>query len=79
MSAERKCGTCHLWGANFYPKDWPVNTTCCADVVMDLPASFIPSRQTMTADQGEGCICWQLAEGARPVVTVDLTKGVTHG
>ncbi len=59
--AQRRCGNCRLWGANFYPRyrGWPVNTTCAADAVMDLPASFIPNRQTMNAGDGEGCICWQ--------------------
>lgn len=62
----RNCGSCGLWGANFYPKreGWPTDTTCCADVAMDLPASFIPARQTMTAEQGDGCICWRPVEAA---------------
>jgi hypothetical protein len=57
------CGSCRLYGANFY--SFPANqiggagNTCCADVVMDLPASFIPNRQTMEPDDGEGCIVWE--------------------
>lgn len=60
---ERLCGNCHLYGANFYPhrEGWPVNRTCCADAVMDLPASFIPNRQTMDETDGAGCICWEAA------------------
>lgn len=55
------CGTCGLWGANFYRRHigWSIYATCCADAVMDLPASFIPNRQTMLAHEGEGCIAWQ--------------------
>lgn len=58
---DKTCGTCRWWGANFYPRrtGCPVDTTCCADAVMDLPASFIPNRQTMGASDGEGCICWE--------------------
>jgi hypothetical protein len=65
------CGTCLLWAPNFYTftADRSLRgTTCCADAVMNLPASFIPGRQTMTADQGDDCICWTAAsetEGAQ--------------
>lgn len=54
---EKTCGNCRLWGANFYKRRH--DKTCCADAVMDLPASFIPDRQTMEAHEGEDCICWQ--------------------
>lgn len=59
---DKTCGTCRLWGMNFYPdaasgRRW--NKTCCADAAMDLPASFIPARQTMEAHEGEGCIAWE--------------------
>lgn len=47
----KTCGTCRLYGANFYGQHSQPNTTCCADAVMDLPASFIPSRQTMKPDE----------------------------
>lgn len=72
MSDQKRCGTCQLWGVNFYEKriSFGENTTCCADAVMDLPASFIPERQTMTAEQGEGCICW---EPISPPAPVELT------
>jgi hypothetical protein len=56
---EHRCGNCALWGRNFYAR--PSDTTCCADAKMELPASFIPARQTMTAEQGEDCICWEAA------------------
>lgn len=56
---EKTCATCSLWGRNFYPEFSQPNFTCCADVVMDLPASFIPNRQTMRAEEGAECICWQ--------------------
>jgi hypothetical protein len=54
-----RCGDCHLWGRNFYPASSQPNTTCCADAVMDLPASFIPNRQIMGADDGADCICFE--------------------
>jgi hypothetical protein len=56
LEGERKCGNCALWGMNFYPHH---DKTCCADVVMVLPASFIPARQTMEPEQGAECICWR--------------------
>lgn len=63
-SAKKSCGTCGLWGYNFYThRSWiDRGNTCCADAVMDLPASFIPARQTMRADQGAECICWEPIE-----------------
>lgn len=58
--AEKSCGTCNLWAPNFYThRKEHRGTSCCADAVMDLPASFIPNRQTMTAAQGAECICWE--------------------
>lgn len=57
--AEQLCGNCRLWGRNFYSAALQPNTTCAADAVMDLPASFIPNRQTMGASDGGGCIAWQ--------------------
>lgn len=70
QSAPRLCGNCGVWGPNFYRryKNFPVNTTCAADAVMDLPASFIPNRQTMRADDGAGCIAWQPKEGSARTV-----------
>lgn len=64
----KNCGSCLLYGANFYPRrpGWIADNTCCADVVMDLPASFIPNRQTMAAHEGEGCICWEPAKPTPP-------------
>lgn len=59
---EKNCGTCRLWGQNFYKRP---NKTCCADAAMDLPASFIPARQTMEAHEGEGCIAWQDARSLK--------------
>lgn len=56
--AAKTCGNCRLYGANFYDQHSQPNTTCCADAVMDLPASFIPNRQTMKPDEGAGCIAW---------------------
>jgi hypothetical protein len=56
--AVARCGDCRLWGRNFYSAYSQPNTTCCADAVMDLPASFIPNRQTMGPDDGAECICF---------------------
>jgi hypothetical protein len=58
---ERVCGNCGLWGPNFYSRHsfQTVNVTCAADAVMDLPASFIPNRQTMKAGDGAGCCAWR--------------------
>lgn len=65
---EATCGNCGLWGPNFYQRyrGLPVNTTCAADVAMDLPASFIPNRQTMKAHEGAGCICWRALASPSP-------------
>jgi hypothetical protein len=64
MSDVKTCGTCRLWAPNFHANMHAScrGTTCCADAVMDLPASFIPNRQTMRAEEGEGCICWESTE-----------------
>lgn len=59
----KRCGTCRLYGPNFYrglPGGLP-DATCCANAVMDLPASFIPNRQTMAWDDGANCIVWEPA------------------
>lgn len=63
---ERTCGNCSLWGAHFYGETLQPNNTCCADVVMDLPASFIPARQAMLPSQGAGCICWRPLGATKP-------------
>jgi hypothetical protein len=80
----KSCGTCALWGRNFYT--WAAVgylDTCCADAVMDLPASFIPIRQTMRADQGEGCICWEPVRDTAPVdrsgEAIETRSGSTEG
>lgn len=67
----KSCGSCHLWAPNFYTHSPLIGrgTTCCADAVMDLPASFKPKRQTMEAHEGADCICWE------PVETPNPTQG----
>lgn len=62
MSAEKTCGTCGLWEMNRALPGMFRGKICCADIVMDLPASFIPNRQTMEAHEGDGCICWEAIE-----------------
>lgn len=71
IEPSRVCGNCRLWGPNFYRrlKRVPVNMTCAADAVMELPASFIPNRQTMGFMDGGGCCAWEAtaqALGADP-------------
>lgn len=78
--SENLCGNCHLWAPNFYTHvSAPFRgVTCCADAAMDLPASFIPHRQTMSAGDGDGCICWAPIDApARPItVRKDAGDGV---
>ena len=65
---ERSCGSCRLYGANFYSpaaQSFGGGQTCCADAVMDLPASFIPNRQTMNPGDGSECPIWEPALRAK--------------
>ena len=57
---DKNCGTCRLWAHNFYNKQHPSlrGTGCCADVKMDIPASW-SSNAPMLASDGEDCIAWE--------------------
>jgi hypothetical protein len=57
---DKNCGTCRLWAPNFYGNLHQSlrGTGCCADVKLDLPASW-SSNTSMLASDGEDCIAWE--------------------
>ena len=60
-ATEKNCGTCRLWGDNFYKShSWKYMCSgdCAADVVMDVPASW-KSNAGMAAADGADCPAWQ--------------------
>lgn len=71
MSAERvTCGTCRLHASNFYGNSTngyvgeDLANTCCADVEMDLPASW-DNRMPMEPSKLRWCPIWRaLSTGA---------------
>ena len=56
----KQCGTCRLWAPNFYNVLRPFmrGAGCCADVKLDLPASW-SSDTPMLASDGEDCMAWE--------------------
>ena len=58
-AVARRCGTCRLWGPNFYKAGRYDYGTCCADAIMDLPAAFDRNR-LVPSYAGQDCSFWSL-------------------
>lgn len=54
------CGNCRLWGMNLHTRipEGVRPGNCCADAVMDLPASWNASTP-MQATDGANCPIWE--------------------
>ena len=61
---EKCCGTCRLWALNYYSNLMPSlrGTGCCADVKLDLPASWSTNTPMLSSD-GSDCCAWEHLKG----------------
>lgn len=61
-AADKRCGTCRLWADNHYKQHFMrTGHECCADVAMDLPASW-NNQMAMLPDDGADCPIWEAVE-----------------
>lgn len=56
--SDKRCGTCYLYGPNFYSKDYLRDHGCHADAKMDLPASW-SNGTPMSPTDGAACPIWE--------------------